>query len=97
MKCPLLTLKQTYPESQLLNRSDVKNWRLSAPSSDRLEESANHTIAACSGDARDAVKALIVANGYSESEVRELRAADSPGYARGKFELVLRDRNDWYD
>jgi hypothetical protein len=32
-----------------------------------------------------------------EAEVRELRAAVSIGYARGKFEPVPRDRKDWYD
>jgi len=31
---------------------------------DRLEAAANEAIAACGGDARDAVKALIVANEY---------------------------------
>jgi stage V sporulation protein SpoVS len=63
----------------------------------RLEEAADEAIAVCGGDARHAVKALIVANGYLETEVQELRAAVSIGYARGKFELVPRDRKDWYD
>jgi hypothetical protein len=43
------------------------------------------------------VKALIVANEYLEAEVKALKAAVSNGYARGKFELVPRDRKDWYD
>jgi hypothetical protein len=64
---------------------------------DRLEAAADQAIAACGGDARDAVKALDVANEYLEAEVRELRAAVSIGYARGKFEPVPRDRKDWYD
>jgi hypothetical protein len=64
---------------------------------DRLEAAAVEAIAACGGDVRDALKALIVANGYLEAEVRELRAAVSIGYARGKFEQVPRDRRDWYD
>jgi hypothetical protein len=63
----------------------------------RLEDATDQAIAACGGDARDAVKALIVTNGYLEAEVRELRAAVSIGYARGKFEPVPRDRKDWYD
>ncbi len=46
---------------------------------------------------RDAMKALIVANEFLESELRQLRAAASNGYARGKFEPVPRDRKDWYD
>jgi hypothetical protein len=38
---------------------------------------------ACGGNPRDAVKALLVANEYLETEVRELQAAVSSGYARG--------------
>jgi hypothetical protein len=52
-------------------------------------------VAACDGDAREAAKALIVANAFLESELEKLRAAVSKGYARGK--LVARDRKDWYD
>jgi stage V sporulation protein SpoVS len=63
----------------------------------QLEEATDQAIAACGGDARGAVKALIVANGYLEAEVRELRAAVSNGYARGKFEPVPQDRKDCYD
>jgi len=64
---------------------------------DRLEVATNQAIAACGGDAREAVKVLIVANEYLETEVREVQAAVSNGYARGKFEPVPRDRKDWYD
>jgi hypothetical protein len=49
------------------------------------------------GNARDAVKALIVANEFLEAQVSQLQAAVSNGYARGKFEPVPRDRTDWYD
>jgi hypothetical protein len=49
---------------------------------DRLEATADQAIAACGGNARDAVKALLVANEYLEAEVQEL-AAVSSGYARG--------------
>jgi hypothetical protein len=34
-------------------------------------------------------------NEVLESQVRELQAAVSNGYARGKFEPVPRDRNNW--
>ncbi|MCK1478847.1 hypothetical protein ABIB06_006325 [Bradyrhizobium sp. LB8.2] len=68
----------------------------SAPAPDDLEAAADLAIAACGGDAREAVKALIVANSFLEVQVDELRAAVSAGYARGRFE-VLRDRKDWYD
>jgi hypothetical protein len=50
---------------------------------DRLEAATDQAIAACGGDARDAVKALIVANEFLETQVEELRADVSEGYARG--------------
>jgi hypothetical protein len=62
---------------------------------DQLEAAADQAIAACGGDAREAVKALIVANHYLETELEKLRAAVSPGYARGQ--LLPRNRKDWYD
>ncbi|MGA7412635.1 MAG: hypothetical protein WBW33_19305 [Bryobacteraceae bacterium] len=40
----------------------------------------------------EVVKALIVANHFLETELKKLRAAVSPGYAR-----LPRDRKDWYD
>jgi len=43
----------------------------------------------------EVVKALIVANHFLETELEKLRAAVSPGYARGK--LVSHDRKEWYD
>ena len=52
---------------------------------DRLEAAAEQAIAACGGDVRDALKALIVANEYLESEVCELMQAVSHAYARGRF------------
>jgi hypothetical protein len=45
--------------------------------------------------AREAIKALIVANHFLETELEKLHAAVSAGYARGK--LLPRDRKDWYD
>jgi hypothetical protein len=50
---------------------------------------------------REAVKALIIANHFLETDLEKLRAAVSTGYARGKlFEAanaLPRDRKDWYD
>jgi hypothetical protein len=43
---------------------------------------------AAGGEARQAVTALIVANEFLGARVRELQAAVSNGYARGKFEPV---------
>jgi hypothetical protein len=68
---------------------------------DQLEAAADQTIAACGGDAREAVKALIVANHYLETDLEKLKAAVSKGYARGRlFEenrTLPSDRKDWYD
>jgi hypothetical protein len=52
---------------------------------DRLEAATDQAIAACGGDARAAVKALIVANEYLESEVGELMKAVSHALVRGRF------------
>jgi hypothetical protein len=68
---------------------------------DQLEAAADQAIAACGGDAREAVKALIVANHFLETDLEKLKAAVSTGYARGKLfevaETLPRDRKDWYD
>ena len=58
------------------------------PQSDaeRLNAAAGQAIAACGGDAREAVKALIVANEFLESEISELMKAVSQAYARGRFQ-----------
>ena len=45
-----------------------------------LEAAADQAIAACGGDAREAVKALLVANEFLE---REMEASVSHGYRRG--------------
>jgi hypothetical protein len=62
---------------------------------DELEAAADQAIAACGDDAREGLKALIVANHFLETELEKLRASVSTGYARGK--LLPRDRKDWYD
>ena len=57
------------------------------PDPDRLEAAADQAIEACGGDAREAVKALIVANEFLEQRLEDLA---SPGYARGR--VLPRDR-----
>jgi DNA-binding SARP family transcriptional activator len=52
---------------------------------DRLEAAADEAIATCGDNVRDALKALIVANEYLETEVCELMQAVSHAYARGRF------------
>jgi len=53
---------------------------------DGLEVSVDQAIAACGGDARATIRALIVANEYLETEVGELMKAVSHAYARGRFQ-----------
>jgi hypothetical protein len=43
------------------------------------------------------VEAMIVANEFLERDMKQLQAAVSNGYARGRFEPVPGDRKDWYD
>jgi hypothetical protein len=58
-----------------------------------LDTAADQAIAACGGDAREAVKALIVANDFWGAQVKELRAAVPTGYSRGRYDLP-RDRKE---
>jgi hypothetical protein len=59
---------------------------------DRLEAAADEAIAACGGDMRSAIRALILANEYLEYEVGELFVAVSKGYARSR-RPKRKDRN----
>jgi len=53
---------------------------------DDLETAVDQAIAACDGDLRAAIRALIVANNFLESEVSELMKAVSHAYTRGRFQ-----------
>jgi hypothetical protein len=57
---------------------------LSADDSE-LEAAVDEAIAACDGDLRATIRALIIANNFLESEVSELMKAVSHAYARGRF------------
>ena len=59
--------------------------QVSSEERDDLEAAVDQAIAACDGDKRSAIRALIVANNYLESEVAELMKAVSQAYARGRF------------
>jgi hypothetical protein len=56
-----------------------------ARDADELETAIDQAIATCGGDLRAAIRALIVANNYLESEVGELMKAVSHAYVRGRF------------
>jgi hypothetical protein len=50
-----------------------------------LETAIDQAVAACGGDLRAAIRAMIVANNYLESEVGELMKAVSHAFVRGRF------------
>jgi hypothetical protein len=52
---------------------------------DELEAAIDQAIAACDGDLRAAIRALIVANNFLECEIGELMKAVSHAYTRGRF------------
>ncbi len=51
-----------------------------------LEAAVNEAVAACDGDLRATIRALIVANHFLEQEVSELMKAVSHAYTRGRFQ-----------
>ena len=53
---------------------------------DGLEVAVDQAIAACGGDLRATIRALIVANEFLESEVGELMKAVSRAFVRGRFD-----------
>jgi hypothetical protein len=79
------TLAQGRPPASNGKAMPADPHRQPTAESDRLDAAADQAIAACGGDARDAVKALIVANEFLEALVEELRADVSKGYARGYY------------
>jgi hypothetical protein len=50
-----------------------------------LDAAVEQAIAVCDGDMRAAIRALIVANNFLESEISELKKAVSHAYTRGRF------------
>jgi hypothetical protein len=61
------------------------NPKAAAPQTVDLDEAADQAIAACGGDPREAVKALIVANDFLESELDALRPKVSAGMRTAEF------------
>ncbi|WGS23522.1 MULTISPECIES: hypothetical protein [unclassified Bradyrhizobium] len=52
---------------------------------DGLEAAVDQAIAACGGDMRSTIRALIVANEFLESEICELMKAVAQAHSRGRF------------
>jgi hypothetical protein len=70
--------------------------RSTQSASDGLENSVDDAIAACGGDARAAVRVLLVATNHQQAEIDELgaeiarlAAAISRGYSRGRRDRYL--------
>ena len=59
--------------------------RMNCRDADDPEAVIDQAIAACGGDFRATVRALIVANNYLEFEVEELKKAVSHAFERGRF------------
>jgi hypothetical protein len=59
--------------------------RLSEDGVSELETAIDQAIAACDGDLRATIGALIVANSFLETEVEELMKAVSHAFVRGRF------------
>jgi hypothetical protein len=53
--------------------------------SDPLELAVDEVIAACDGDVRAAVRALIIAHSLLEAELNDIYATTSKGYLRGRI------------
>lgn len=62
--------------------------------SERLDLAADQAIAACGGDLRSTVRALILANEFLEYELCEMFKAVINGRSRGRR---ARTKTDWFD
>ena len=58
---------------------------------DPLDAAADQVIAACDGDLRAAVRALIVAKGLLEAELNDVYAATAKGFASGRIKRSEQD------
>jgi hypothetical protein len=79
------TKREHYPEPPQRGQAGVSSNPHPEPDPDGLEAATDQAIATCGGDARGAVKALIVANEFLEVQVEQLKADVSSGYARGYY------------
>jgi hypothetical protein len=65
------------------------------PDADQLDEAADQAIAACGGDVRETVKALLVANEFLEHELEtKVSQGCLRGVRHGRF-CIPEDTDDW--
>jgi FAD/FMN-containing dehydrogenase len=74
------------PDGSTWNNVMSSGPQLNPQDTDELEAAVDQAIAACGGDMRSTIRALIVANEFLESEVGELMKAVSHAYVRGRFQ-----------
>jgi regulator of replication initiation timing len=55
---------------------------------DDLEHAVDAAIAACDGDLRATIRALVISNSFLNAENERLRECTSAGYIRGKLNLI---------
>jgi hypothetical protein len=75
------SLIASYDGIRMMSSSSQPN----AEEDNGLEAAIDQAIAACGGDMRSTIRALIVANEYLEAEAGELMKAVSHAYTRGRF------------
>jgi hypothetical protein len=84
VQTPLTLVEHNGNISRSQSRQKLTVSKNSAPNpqsdAEQLEAAADQAIAACGGDARETVKALLVANEFLEAEIE---ASVSRGYIRG--------------
>jgi hypothetical protein len=78
--------------------SDVVTWMTSErdrpagllADSARLEQAVDAALAACDGDPRSALRALIVASAHLETRLERLARDVSRGYVRDRYRMIER-------
>lgn len=66
-------------------RRVIEDWTTFLQSEqDEMEAGIGEVISACGGNMRDAIRSLIIANGFLEEEQERLAASISNGFARGR-------------
>jgi len=74
------------PSDTILASSSSSPSQPNLQDADELEVAVDQAIAACGGNLRATIRALILANDFLENEVSELMKAVSHAYVRGRFQ-----------
>ena len=64
---------------------------ISTSDNDRYKQACDQAIAMCDGNTRSAIKALLLANEYLETEIEELQTAASSDRAQARLPLAKDD------